>query len=305
MSELEKQRKITNDIIEKKLTDSEKQLIEIYKNAFTSIKSDLVDLNNKSDWTITELRKYDRLSKVQNQILDEIKKLSKNTYDEIKNTDSDVVWEQYQRSNFGIIKEVKVLLDFQHLNAEQIKAIVEMPYPNIPLKDFINRIGATTFEKIKIILGTNLAVGNSFSEIATKIKDTLGISFNQALRIARTEGLRSSSKAQLESTDQATALGLDIQKIWNSTLDLRTRLDHRKLDGQVADKNGFFYVSGYKAQAPRMFGVAREDINCRCSYTEKIVDISEPIKKRFDNETKKLIDNITYDEWFEKYRIKS
>jgi hypothetical protein len=305
MSELENQRSITTKIIDKKLTASEKQLLTIYKSSLTNIRNKLLELNERSTWTQTDLMKYDRLNKLQDQILLEIKELSNKVYTEIKNTNKDITVTEYNRSSYGYTKEVGVFLSFDRINTELIKSIVEMPYPNIPLSDFIKKIGSATYEKIKVILGSTLLTGDGVQTASKQIKDLLGVSYKEALRIARTEGLRARSKAQLEVTNKAKNLGLDIKKRWLSTLDFRTREDHRKLDRQYADDEGYFHVSGYKAQAPRMFGVASLDINCRCTYTEEVVGISEPIMKRKDNITKELIDNMDYNTWYQKYRVKS
>lgn len=305
MSELENQKRKTDKIINQKLTKSEKQLLDIYKGSLTNIRSKLLELNERSNWNLNDLQKYDRLNKLQNDILIEIKNLSQQVYDEIKNTNKDVVLTEYNRDSFAFVKESEILLQFQKLNPELAKAFVEMPYPNVPLQDFIKKIGSDTYNKIKMIIGTGLISSDTLPAITKQIKDLLGISYNQALRIMRTESLRARSKAALEVTQQSIDMGLDVRKRWMSTLDFRTRPDHQKLDGQLADKNGYFHVSGYKAQAPRMFGVPSEDINCRCTYVEEIVGLSEPLQKRKDNVTKELINNMTYEEWYAKYRVKS
>lgn len=70
-------------------------------------------------------------------------------------------------------------------------------------------------------------------------------SYHVALKIllkllARTEGGRVRSQADLAVEEQASKTA-GLTKIWMSSLDTRVRKSHRKLDGQKADKDGYFH----------------------------------------------------------------
>ncbi len=82
----------------------------------------------------------------------------------------------------------------------------------------------------------------------------------RAERIATTTATFINGKAQETVFSQ---LGFKTQ--WLTERDAKVRLSHRALDGEFADKDGFFTTpSGDKAQHPGGFGVASEDCNCRC-----------------------------------------
>ncbi|EST12187.1 hypothetical protein [Sporolactobacillus laevolacticus] len=51
---------------------------------------------------------------------------------------------------------------------------------------------------------------------------------------------------------------------------MSTRPNHRKLDGQEADKDGYFHIHGLKAKWPHLFGVTNEDCQCRCVKIFKV-----------------------------------
>lgn len=70
----------------------------------------------------------------------------------------------------------------------------------------------------------------------------------------------------------------------------------------VKSKKGLFTLksgsnAGATAEAPRLFGIASEDIQCRCNYYEEIDDISDKLasKPSIGDE----IVNMTYSEWKE------
>lgn len=113
-------------------------------------------------------------------------------------------------------------------------------------------------------LSRGIAQSLSYRDIARNLSNAANISFNNAVRIARTEGHRINQEATFNCQVEAKKRGCEILKRWDSTLDKRTRRTHQELDGQTVDVDEPFVIRGYKAMYPSGFGVASEDINCRC-----------------------------------------
>lgn len=84
------------------------------------------------------------------------------------------------------------------------------------------------------------------------------------MRIARTEGHRVHIESSYDAMLEAETHGANIVKQWNSQLDGNTRYTHRLLDGQIRELHEPFEVLGTKVMYPSAFGIASEDINCRC-----------------------------------------
>ncbi len=81
------------------------------------------------------------------------------------------------------------------------------------------------------------------------------------IRIAETETHRIANRSAL---DTAKVVGAK-KKTWATMLDDRVRTDHDYLEGTTVGINEDFYTwQGYHAPAPGMFGIAEEDVNCRC-----------------------------------------
>ena len=72
------------------------------------------------------------------------------------------------------------------------------------------------------------------------------------------------NEAIADCQEEASKKGADIVRIWSAALDGRTRPTHRKLDGQIREVGEPFEVDGMKVMQPGGFGIASEDINCRC-----------------------------------------
>ncbi len=120
--------------------------------------------------------------------------------------------------------------------------------------------------------------GHSWQQTARSLSDYSDISFHRAMTIVRTEGHRVQQQCQMNTLSRAKAAGADVVKQWDSTMDSRTREDHRKLNGQIRELDEYFEINGYKALYPGGFGVAKEDIGCRCCMLQRArwaLDIEE------------------------------
>ena len=128
-------------------------------------------------------------------------------------------------------------------------------------------------ESIRAELSRGISNGSTWAEIAVHIAHGMNSPFhkamNNAMRIARTEGHRIQNRAQMDTLNQAKEKGADVVKQWTSTLDDRTRETHKILDGQIREIEGYFEVNGHKAKYPGGFGVASEDIHCRCCMGQR------------------------------------
>jgi phage portal protein BeeE len=111
-------------------------------------------------------------------------------------------------------------------------------------------------------------------DTAEKVKEVLGGDTikNRSMTIARTEVMRSSNAANFIAMD---ASGIE-KKEWVATFDGRTRDDHMKLDGTVLPlREEFQYPSGGTTLTPGESGIARQDINCRCTLTAVTTSLEE------------------------------
>ena len=125
----------------------------------------------------------------------------------------------------------------------------------------VNRLKKSIASEITRGFASNLM----YSEIARNIRNASNIPLGRAKTIARTEAGRVQEQATFDAAQEAKAVGADVVKQWSSFRDGKTRDSHRALDGQICEVNEPFTVNGHKAMHPHGFGVAAEDINCRCT----------------------------------------
>jgi len=125
---------------------------------------------------------------------------------------------------------------------------------------FMEKITATTFEKLKSEFQASFDAGESRPELVARIENTYGeITEWRSNLIARTEVHIASQYANMEGYKQA---GLNI-KIWVAVGDIHTRDSHYIMDGQerpigMPFSNGLMFPGDPT-------GSAGEVINCRCT----------------------------------------
>jgi len=118
-------------------------------------------------------------------------------------------------------------------------------------------------------ISRGIASSLRYDDMARNISNVTNAGYSNAKRIVVTEGHRIQNASALECARQAKMRGADSVKVWDSTLDGKTRPTHRELDGQVREIEEPFEANGKKAMHPGGFGDPAEDCNCRCALLQK------------------------------------
>lgn len=128
-------------------------------------------------------------------------------------------------------------------------------------------------KSIRAELSIGIASGSTWNQMAVHIAKGMNSPFrkayNNAIRIARTEGHRIQNEAALDAQDEAKKKGANVVKQWDATLDDRTRPDHQAADGQIREIDEPFDVGGEKMKAPGVGGSAKNVCNCRCCLLQR------------------------------------
>lgn len=155
------------------------------------------------------------------------------------------------------------------MNENQVVKAVQKTGDDFKLSE---KLGGNTKElkkQVKSELQRGLASALPYETMARSISDYGQADLNRSMRIARTEGHRIQSEAKLDCMNNAKKKGANIVKQWDSTLDGRTRPEHKQLDGQIREIDKDFEVDGYSAQGPGGFGDPYMDCNCRCCLLQR------------------------------------
>ena len=90
---------------------------------------------------------------------------------------------------------------------------------------------------------------------------------NEMVRLVATDGHRVRIAARQTAGDFLEAVGFTVEKTWYSVMDERVRDTHTLLHGTTLPIDGYFQTVNGRSQGPGLFGIAEEDVNCRCSLS--------------------------------------
>lgn len=128
----------------------------------------------------------------------------------------------------------------------------------------------TRYDLINVTAG-GIEAGDSYTTITKKVAEKFMNDYSKSYTIARTEGHRIYETTKYDTMEEVNRQ-LGLEKTWHCVGDERVRHTHQYLDGKtVGFDEEFVSSSGATALRPGEFGVAAEDIHCRCwvSYDYK------------------------------------
>lgn len=137
-------------------------------------------------------------------------------------------------------------------------------------KGLYTRLGEDVDElkkKITAQVSRGISTGMSYQDIARQLESYTNIGYNNAVRIARTEGHRIQVQSGMDACYKAKDKGADVVKQWDATLDGSTRKSHRKVDGEIREMDEKF-SNGLRYPGDPAGG-ASEVVNCRCALLQR------------------------------------
>jgi len=287
--------KTTYKIALNKLSLLERQLFDIYKQSLESVEKQMANIfkqySTNGILTGNEMAKYNRLNNLYDSLTKAIKTLGATQIRTIYKMNKSVYEETFFRDGFEIQGLANVGIRWGKVTADGVRSAIGEPLPGRTLKDMIQYVSNQQIQQIKNAVASGIAQGLQLGKVVKQLKSiymgdkkggqVFGGALARAIRTARTETLRSYSQADLDSYQEATDKGIKMKKIWDATLDDRTRPDHIAMDGREADSEGMFLLpDGSRGEAPRKTGVASQDINCRCHLRFEVEDVSKELRVR-------------------------
>ena len=325
------------------LTERERQAIEAaiveqYKAALKNIQDKMSAMIAKArdagvapkdqyNWFI----QYNRLDSLRTQIYDEYKKLGK-TVEKLQIEAFDLSFSnQYYRTayqldwsdplTFSVLDPnlVRYAMTGELEAWKAIKTAIGAADNYTPVAGTLKALIAANQEKalrdIWAQINAGLINGEGITAIAKRLQAIIGGVYNgevfgdlyKALRIAHTEGHRAQNMAELARTYEAREQGLDVEKMWDATLDSAVRPEHAALDGKRVPVDGTWDMAGYEVSHPGDPSLPpRLSINCRC-HSVTVTKEYEPTARRGRDPVtgqNEVFDYKTFEQWAKEKGLK-
>jgi SPP1 gp7 family putative phage head morphogenesis protein len=281
--------------LDRRTLEQEKRILfslkKEYVKAFDSIQKEitpqLVKMADSGKLNALELAKYNRDKNLLISIINEVGKLEK----EIRKGISDYQIEQYKLNYYGnaylMETNAQVKLAFGQIDVDAVAKSLTRPFTQIALDDLPRELRT----QLRRNITQAFIQGQSITDLADRIKDTLKTSQKRAIRIARTETTAIANDARQDSMEHAEKMGLSMKKVWIATLDTRTRESHQQMDGIQIDVDDTF-PNGLRYPGD-LVGDEAETVNCRCALGTVIEGMTLDYRRAGGE----VIPYATYEEW--------
>lgn len=245
--------------------ENKKRLTANYKAALGEIKKQIAAIMEDPDFDRNKMTRAKWNQMLEAQLNTILHRLGEKNVSDMTDYLNEMYREGYLGCLYGIHQDgVGLVLQ---INEDKIERSVNRKTEDLKFSERLYENADKLKEDVKAEMARGFSTGADYIAIARQVSLRSGVSLGRACTIARTEGHRVTEESRLDCMKDSVEKGADIVKQWDSTLDDITRGTHRELDGQIRNVDEPFEIpsSGAKAMYPGGFGIAKEDINCRCA----------------------------------------
>jgi hypothetical protein len=303
MADLDKLQEGVNKRIGLNAKQFSKVIQQEYAKSLKEIRNQLLIIYEKyaveGTLTLSEMTKFNRLKNLQAGLTETMKETNKDVTKMMNKYHSVVYDDAFYRYSWSVDQASGVELEWgspgQIKQIEQIKDIGKTQYIQA-----IKSLNANGIKRVNNTIIGGIMQGTSIQKMARDLKNALGISARDAMRIIRTETNRLSELGHYEEYLKAEKNGVKLKRQLLATLDTRTRAQSANMDGQISNDKGKFRYPNGQYYIPGNTGVAKWDINDR-ERTIEIIEGFEPRVRRAREDG--VIPFTTFPEWAEKKKI--
>ena len=302
---------------DRKISAVDKELKRTYRTAQRELKKKLADFNKKfeeksrkkkkqlSNGEITKQEYQDWLTGqvfIRNQWESNIRQVNKVMLEHsrqaeriVRESKFDVFAENYNYNAYQTEKAFNV--SFGLYNAESVaRLILDNPQILPEWKIDQKKDYEWNYQKVNNIIKQGIIQGEGVQEITDRLCRDLSTQNENKMRMfARTAITGAQNAGREDAYKRAEELGVDMMQEWRATLDMRTRHEHRQLDGQTRAVAEPFAVDGEKIAFPGDLSAPGYLVyNCRCTLLGRVKGL-EPRARKYRDDS--MIEGMSYEEW--------
>lgn len=168
-------------------------------------------------------------------------------------------------------------------------------------RDLLPTVGVDRKETVKwnarhfqSAITQGLLQGESIPDIAKRVQSVVAMSEGASIRAARTACTGAENAGRTQAYKRANDMGIGVLSEWRATLDTRTRVSHRMMNGQRVKPGERFPNGCVEPGDPH--GPAEEVWNCRCALVPYVegTNYGKNDGRWYLDET---IEGMSYEEW--------
>jgi uncharacterized protein with gpF-like domain len=278
------------DALQLRLRRYEREVQLVLRDALDDIRKEMSKVYEKSKTDVltrAEMSKYNRLVTLEKQLTAIIAPAIRKTAAIVAGrVPKELYQEAFFRYAWAIDQASGVRIGWGTLNPDVIMENLANPFSKIAIQKY-----KQVSPGIQTALNKGLAQGKSYQRMIADIKALVNGKNYEIMRILRTEGQTAINAGQNDAYTRAEERGIEAVRVWDATLDSRTRLAHGQADGQQKHDDdgsltvdgattGYYIVGGEKTPYPAWEGMsAGNRVNCRCRERMQIAGYSPQLRR--------------------------
>lgn len=278
---------------------------KVLADALTEIRGEMSKIYSKyaknGILTRAEMTKYNKYITMEKEMIKILDPAIVKVITQIKRLGPDQYNQAFFHYAWAIDQASGINISWGTINQDTIRELYSITNPkNIEMAEALHNYGPKARRYLRNALLQNLPIGKSYASMIKDIRNGLNKTYNEAIRIIRTEGQRALNKGQDDLYLRALGKGIEGKIIWDATLDGKTRITHRQMDGVAKSEDGYFYGAIGKATRPldEVNLPAEEVINCRCRERFEIEGYAPQLRRTREQG---IIPYQTYEQWENNY----
>jgi len=252
-----------------RLRDTRRQIVALYAALYAALRMILAGTYERyardGKLTYEEMRKYNRLPKLEAEIREELRKLGGKSARLTERELAEAYREMYFDTGAALEKAAGIAIGYAVLRGLLVDEAVARPTTGMSILERIFMHRDDLAARVRQIVTRGLMRGATYSQMMADVRKQLSLDAVRATRWVNTEAHRLLNEARWQAGLEAKAAGVELRKVWVTMADERVRDTHVGMEGQIREIDEYFESpSGAKTLYPGGFGVLEEDTNCRC-----------------------------------------
>jgi SPP1 gp7 family putative phage head morphogenesis protein len=263
------------------------------KEMSQKVKQGIIDQKDYLEWRKKTMLKGQSLKDLEQSLAQDLVKADKIANKIISGHKIDIYTLNRNYGEYEVENGTKLDLGFSLYNTEATERLIKDQPALLPTQLDEDRDLKWNRQKVSSAITQGILQGESIPNISKRLRTVVGMDRTASIRNARTATTGAENAGRNDSYAEAESMGIELEKKWEAVLDMRTRSEHRQLDGQTCPIHEKFVVDGDEIEYPG--DPAAEGYlvyNCRCQLVAEIKGIAYK-----DNRWSRLPDGMSYEEW--------
>lgn len=226
-----------------------------------------MDMNAYLAWKNQQIMVGKRWEKLRDELAERYTKANSDALEALGERLPQIFADSVNFTTYGIEKFSGIDTNFTLWDASTVQRLVSVEPTLLPKpKVKIDKDKKWNQKKITSAITQGILQGESISHLSKRLRTVTDMNYKAAVRNARTAVTSAENGGRNRAYYRAQGQGVQLQQQWLATLDMRTRHEHRELDGQIRDIGKPFEIDGVKLDYPAdPQAPPRLVYNCRCT----------------------------------------